>query len=141
MTYSEKLKDPRWQKKRLEIMQSDEFKCRICGDTETTLAVHHLKYSGDPWNASDDKLITVCEHCHENIELLKDSILDISTLKIIKKLHDKGDYLSRTEFIFYDSNIELLVYDNHKHNVLNLSFTKETAIKISELFLKYMPKE
>jgi len=30
--YSKKLKDPRWQKKRLKIFKSDKFKCKICGD-------------------------------------------------------------------------------------------------------------
>jgi len=27
LTYSEKLKDPRWQKKRLEILSRDNFTC------------------------------------------------------------------------------------------------------------------
>ena len=43
-TYSEKLKDPRWQKKRLEIMDRDNFICQLCGDSETTLNVHHKRY-------------------------------------------------------------------------------------------------
>ncbi len=42
MKYSEKLKDPRWQKKRLEIFQRDEFHCQQCGDGENTLCVHYL---------------------------------------------------------------------------------------------------
>ena len=32
MGYSEKLKDPRWQKKRLEILERDNFRCQYCGD-------------------------------------------------------------------------------------------------------------
>jgi len=66
MTYSEKLKDPRWQKKRLEILQRDEFMCQLCQDTESTLVVHHYKYSGEPWEAEDIHLITLCESCHES---------------------------------------------------------------------------
>lgn len=66
--YSEKLKDPRWQKKRLKIMERDSFTCQYCKDKETTLNVHHLKYSkGFPWNISDKYLITVCEDCHKII--------------------------------------------------------------------------
>lgn len=38
--YLEKLKDPRWQKRRLEIFQRDEFTCQVCFDTESTLHVH-----------------------------------------------------------------------------------------------------
>ncbi len=30
MTYAEQLKDPRWQKRRLEILQRDEWRC-LCG--------------------------------------------------------------------------------------------------------------
>jgi len=64
MTYKEKLKDPRWQKKRLEIMRRDGFKCVECGNDKIELHVHHLKYSGDPWETSNSDLITVCHHCH-----------------------------------------------------------------------------
>ena len=44
-SYYEKLLDPRWQKKRLEILNRDEFKCRSCGDDKSTLHVHHGYYS------------------------------------------------------------------------------------------------
>ena len=65
--YSEKLKYPRWQKKRLEIFQRDEFKCQSCGNTEKTLAVHHRIYlrGKDPWDYPNELLITLCCVCHE----------------------------------------------------------------------------
>lgn len=68
MTYSEKLKDPRWQKKRLEIMQRDEFTCRECGDTKSTLHVHHVYYlnNRDPWDYEDENFMTLCSDCHYN---------------------------------------------------------------------------
>jgi len=63
--YSEKLRDPRWQKKRLEIMQRDRFRCRICHSEEETLNVHHIIYAkGEPWEADDKDLVTLCEECH-----------------------------------------------------------------------------
>ena len=64
MTYAEKLKDPRWQKKRLEIFNRDNWKCTKCGNDKITLAVHHESYSGNPWEVSNDKLTTICEPCH-----------------------------------------------------------------------------
>lgn len=76
MTYLEKLKDPRWQKKRLEILNRDEFRCVHCSDTETTLHVHHKKYTNEPWDAPNKDLETVCEHCHcaiEHIEGIKNA--------------------------------------------------------------------
>jgi len=68
MTYAEKLKDPRWQKKRLEVLNRDFFLCKYCMDGTTTLHVHHLKYNGEPWEAKSEDLITLCEHCHVVIE-------------------------------------------------------------------------
>lgn len=65
MTYGEKLKDPRWQKLRLEIMERDDWKCRLCFSEGSTLAVHHEKYTGEnPWDADSSDLVTLCEDCH-----------------------------------------------------------------------------
>jgi hypothetical protein len=66
MTYSEKLKDPRWQRKRLEILQRDSFTCQDCGDSESTLHVHHCLYiwGHDPWDYAPGELRTLCETCH-----------------------------------------------------------------------------
>lgn len=84
-TYGEKLKDPRWQKVRLEVYQRDNFTCCYCQDTTTTLHVHHLEYAGDPWDVPMDKLITLCEHCHTLIELDKTIPGEIVTiLKVFK---------------------------------------------------------
>jgi len=71
MTYKEKLKDPRWQKKRLEIMQRDGFQCQCCFDRESTLVVHHKKYitNKEPWDYDNEYLITICEDCHDSIHV------------------------------------------------------------------------
>lgn len=80
MTYSEKLKDPRWQKKRLEIFERDGFTCQMCSDKDKTLNVHHSKYGGDPWECPNEFLTTLCDDCHSKVEILKKSI----SLKISK---------------------------------------------------------
>jgi hypothetical protein len=66
-TYAEKLRDPRWQRRRLEIMQRDEFACRDCGSTSEMLNVHHSLYrkGADPWDYADDELSTLCRACHK----------------------------------------------------------------------------
>lgn len=66
MTYSEKLKDPRWQKKRLKILERDNFTCTKCGNDKITLHIHHAKYLGLPWEVEDKYLSTICETCHKN---------------------------------------------------------------------------
>lgn len=68
MKYSEKLKDPRWQKKRLEIFERDEWTCQTCKSKENTLSLHHKYYSKEyenPWEYPDTALITLCDQCHE----------------------------------------------------------------------------
>jgi 5-methylcytosine-specific restriction endonuclease McrA len=67
MTYAEKLKDPRWQKKRLEILDRDLWKCSACGDIWNTLNVHHKVYQPniDPWAYKPELLVTLCDDCHK----------------------------------------------------------------------------
>jgi hypothetical protein len=49
--YMRKLRDPRWQKKRLEVLSRDDWACQMCDDTESTLNVHHRYYTqgAEPW--------------------------------------------------------------------------------------------
>lgn len=67
-TYSDKLKNPKWQKRRLYILNRDEWTCQKCYDNETTLHVHHRRYSNEykePWDYPDNLLVTLCETCHQ----------------------------------------------------------------------------
>ena len=66
MNYSEKLKDPRWQKKRLEIFERDNFQCIKCKSGVKSLHIHHVRYkkNTEPWDYSNLDLITLCETCH-----------------------------------------------------------------------------
>jgi len=74
MRYIDKFKDPRWQKKRLEILDRDNFKCQsiYCpqeDDPPPTVHVHHLMYlkDRDPWDYNNAFLITLCNECHERV--------------------------------------------------------------------------
>jgi 5-methylcytosine-specific restriction endonuclease McrA len=66
MTYKEQLKSPKWQKKRLEIMQRDNWKCVLCGMDDRQLQVHHKEYikGFKAWEYPDILLITLCDICH-----------------------------------------------------------------------------
>ncbi len=82
MEYSEKLKDPRWQKKRLEVFQRDNFTCRCCGSTTKTLHCHHLNYvyGREPWEYEISELTTLCCDCHEEEYLRGDHEKDLITI-------------------------------------------------------------
>lgn len=72
ITYSEKLRDPRWQKKRLEAFKRDKFTCQLCGDKLTTLHVHHKVYKNiEIWEYEKADLITYYKHCHCVVEYCK----------------------------------------------------------------------
>lgn len=68
LSYAEMLKGPRWQKKRLEVMQRDGFRCQHCLSEDKPLQVHHLVYDKDkkPWEYENNQLITLCEDCHQD---------------------------------------------------------------------------
>lgn len=64
--YLNNLKDPRWQRVRLEVFQRDGWRCTRCGSGEKTLHVHHKRYLPGrwPWEYPTDLLATLCEVCH-----------------------------------------------------------------------------
>lgn len=71
MTYSEKLKDPRWKEKRDVILRRDNRTCRWCGAKGGEMEVHHTIYFGlDPWEYRDESMITLCPICHSEAERL-----------------------------------------------------------------------
>lgn len=71
--YSEKLKDPLWQKKRLETLERANWKCELCREGRQTLHVHHLDYkpNREPWEYGNKELMVLCEECHESIHKSK----------------------------------------------------------------------
>lgn len=89
--YSEKLKDPRWQKKRLLMLQSANFRCQSCGETEDTLHVHHVYYEKDrdPWDYPNEVYMVLCDKCHEKWHNLKwglDRSLCMMTVDQLQKI-------------------------------------------------------
>lgn len=91
LSYNEQIKSPHWQKRRLQILQRDNFTCQICGSTEKTLHVHHLCYRKDAkiWDYPDNTLITLCEDCH-SMEHEMQSENDYSVTNLINDLLISG---------------------------------------------------
>jgi len=85
MTYSEKLRDPRWQKKRLEIYERAGWICEICGTANKSLNAHHVTYvkGRNPWEYRPELLQCLCETCHKEREELFRKITD--SIKIALK--------------------------------------------------------
>jgi len=85
MTYSEKLRSPIWQKRRLQILERDGWRCRSCHTTEKNLQVHHLVYSRhtNPWDYPEYCYQTLCEDCHQQRQELTDK--SVNALRIAIK--------------------------------------------------------
>ncbi len=111
-SYSEKLKDPRWQRKRLEVLHRDDFSCQKCGETKETLHVHHRRYiqGHEPWEYSDRDLVTLCELCHETeteiwpeaLGIIEDVVRELwwadGVCEIASALHASG-YIENSEAV------------------------------------------
>lgn len=115
-SYSDKLSDPRWQRKRLEIYQRDNFTCTLCADMRTTLAVHHEEYKGEPWNISNDKLHTVCAHCHDVIHHLKGYEIE----GIYKRISLNARCWEVVAFTTTDIIFLYLFFNTYKHEIISI---------------------
>jgi len=135
MNYSQKLRSPKWQKKRLEILQRDQFKCCLCGDEETELHVHHLKYTGEPWEAPNDKLQTLCADCHS---LTRSTDLD-ECIKTIKYTDGFSMYIARQQidgrvlFAFRE------IPESDFMHVMGFSFNSKAVFDMVEFFKHHRP--
>jgi len=111
-TYKEKLLNPKWQKKRLEIFKRDKFACKLCGDTETTLNIHHKKYIYDknPWGYKNSDLITLCQHCHNGVtDITKITNEKFDNIKTYKLMYSGG---SRISFTISGLKLFMAIYKN-----------------------------
>lgn len=133
-SYSDKLKSPEWQKKRLEILERDAWQCQCCGDTEETLQVHHLYYEkdNDPCDYPDESLITLCVHCHAEEGEERYKIQD----NLIYSLRVRG---------YINSDIEDIANGilNSKHNPHTMPMLSEIlhSILVKPWVLEYLDDE
>jgi len=116
-TYWEKLQDPRWQRKRLETMEAKDFCCEMCGDSKSTLNVHHKEYFKDlePWQYVTDQLSVLCQNCHENLHSKIDVLKLISSFLPIDGPFDRDTMaivISGFWGVDYKTMLELFKFDD-----------------------------
>jgi hypothetical protein len=72
-SYADKLRDVRWQKKRLQVLDSSKWKCEHCHDSSNQLHVHHYWYEPgkSPWEYDDKCYAALCDKCHERWHISK----------------------------------------------------------------------
>ena len=97
--YAKQWLDPRWQKRRLEIMQRDGFCCSECDADDKTLNVHHVYYTrgADVWDYPDHALVTLCNDCHESEHAIAKSN-ERALIDSLKKSGIRSSYLNAITF-------------------------------------------
>lgn len=134
MTYAEKLKHPKWQKKRLQVLNKYGFMCNMCWDDETELHVHHKSYlpNTDPWDYPITNFQVLCKNCHCIVEWAKQEGAEIITIA------SSGSELKFYKALVYNKNetYSLWVYNYSKE----LNFLSGIPISHIEELLPYMKK-
>ena len=106
-SYEELLKDPRWQKTRLEVFQRADWQCQQCSDKTTELHVHHTFYDGrEPWEYPENSLKCLCKNCHnsehskkdENETIEKEEVKALCCGAGMYDWDDFGDYGARQDY-------------------------------------------
>lgn len=139
--YYQALKHPKWQRKRLEVMNRDNFQCALCKDSETQLHVHHKSYNnktGMPWDVEDSELITLCEHCHYEVEarIANGAKFHLNRYHIIKYVNE--DILA--SFTTYDHRLLInLFLLPDKKKVLGFTLSGTQIKELSALINKVEP--
>jgi hypothetical protein len=116
-TYSEMLKHPKWQKKRLEVLERANFECELCGDGDSTLNVHHGYYrkGNKPWEYRDESFHCLCEDCHSGVTETVAYMKELIGLSPVQGLYFvQGFLMAAASF-----RVEILVTADDDHELLN----------------------
>lgn len=119
-TYFELLKDPRWQKKRLEILERDNFRCKECGNDNSELHVHHKVYIRNryPWDYHHLFLVTLCDDCHKKAH------------KRLTMISEKIGFMTNDQLYFTVDIINMLQLSTPQECLRALEFlTSELKVK------------
>ena len=131
MNYSEKLKDPRWQKKRLEKFEANGWECEICSNSKETLHLHHKEYRKcEPWEYDYKELMCVCEWCHGRLH----EGFNIEQIKYLK-VSDNSNNKYRD--LFYSTMRKLI----HSELIENNLSTEKEKIELAKIIIDVFLKE
>ncbi|MBN8693054.1 MAG: hypothetical protein J0L69_07635 [Bacteroidetes bacterium] len=106
-TYSEKLKDERWIKKRNLVRQRAENKCEDCGESSNGLEIHHCYYlyGYEPWEYPTGSLRCLCKACHKSRDPIEKKLRgQLAHLKQ-NELETLNEFLSKATYWFPQKDV------------------------------------
>lgn len=76
MTYQQQIKHPDWQRKRLEVLEINDYQCQMCAAKDQTLHVHHPYYRRGAmiWEYETVDLMCLCHKCHKETHAIDERI-------------------------------------------------------------------
>lgn len=112
-------------------MNRDKFACKLCKDSETTLHIHHKTYieGNDPWEYSNNALVTLCEHCHR--EISKPDFDGIPFDEINAYKSTGWESKSKILFLSTRGTCSMVIYD--KYNTYTIGFNFEESLEIKAI--------
>jgi hypothetical protein len=136
LSYSDQLKHPKWQKRRLEMLNAQNFCCQRCKSNEDTLHVHHRRYvkGRNVWEYDDSELVVLCEFCHQEEHENSEFINKLIFLIPDEYRQDFTSLLAGISYVFTSDN-EIL-----KNSEPLMFMAGIAAIKCRELDLEGMEK-
>lgn len=77
--YSDLLKSPEWQKKRLKLLEAANWECQVCGSGKKQLQVHHRTYKkgAAPWEYDDRDFSVLCDDHHAAVTWEKKRLAEV----------------------------------------------------------------
>lgn len=140
-SYSEKLKNPKWQKLRLKILERDNWTCQNCFDAESTLHVHHkiYEYGKNPWEYPSNNFITLCEECHnfETTDRKESETLLLNALKAAGFLHT---HLNELAYAITESK-EVIQWGPDISAIGATFYNTEVKNALNEAYFNYLRKQ
>jgi hypothetical protein len=139
MTYSEKLKDPRWQKRRLDVLEKAEWQCAVCQSESKEMHVHHNVYKKGhlPWEYDDLELRALCKDCHKDEEEIREEFLSLicrvppeypllTILEAVRQIFSRGDEWEFNDWCFCAEHPDLM-REAHRRRVERVNRSNEGA--------------
>lgn len=110
MGYEGKISSAHGQRKADKVRQRDDYTCKICGDTNGNMQVHHIIYLPDklPWEYPDHLLVTLCRKCHKIIhspngfEKLSEKQME-HHFNIFCKLYDENIFIIEQYYKYHNN--------------------------------------
>ena len=134
--FSDQYKHPKWQKKRLEMLDAASFQCSNCGEQDSQLHVHHKTYikGRKIWDYKPSQLAVLCEKCHASEHAAKDVFNEILSTQSYALSAAMLAGFTQTELIGNDVHKKCQVLDAHTYAAAFIAYLIKDNLTLKEMY-------